>query len=78
MASDRSWMNRQLNASKRMTDEYKIGVENFIKFASARTDDSKGMIRCPRNECGNYYLKFPDNVTLDLCRHSIMLGYKIW
>ena len=41
-------------------------------------DDSNGRIRCPCNKCRNYYLKFPNNVTLDLYRHGILQGYTIW
>ena len=70
-------MNHQFDASKRVTD-YKIGIDNFIKFAIARTNDSKGKIRCPCTVCGNYYHKYPDDVTLDLHRHGITLGYIIW
>ncbi|KAK1392675.1 hypothetical protein POM88_011731 [Heracleum sosnowskyi] len=30
------------------------------------------------NQCGNYYIKYPDDVILDLCRHDIMPGYTTW
>ncbi|KAK1401667.1 hypothetical protein POM88_001272 [Heracleum sosnowskyi] len=78
MASDRSWMNRRFDANKKITDDYKIGVEDFIRYAVARTEDSKGRIRCPCTECGNYYIKYPDDVILDLYRHGIMPGYTTW
>ncbi|KAK1371519.1 hypothetical protein POM88_037611 [Heracleum sosnowskyi] len=78
MASDRSWMNRRFDVNKKITDDYKIGVEYFIRYAVARTEDSKGRIRCPCTECGNYYIKYPDDVILDLYRHGIMPGYTTW
>ncbi|KAK1393864.1 hypothetical protein POM88_012920 [Heracleum sosnowskyi] len=78
MASDRSWMNRRFDANKKITDDYKIGVEDFIRYVVARTEDSKGRIRCPCTECGNYYIKYSDDVILDLYRHGIMLGYTTW
>lgn len=78
MTSDRSWMNRRFDANKKLTDDYKIGVDDFIRYAVARTEDSKGRIRCPCKECGNYYIKYPDDVILDLYRHGIMPGYTTW
>ncbi|XP_074337044.1 uncharacterized protein LOC141674221 [Apium graveolens] len=78
MTSDCSWMNRRFDASKNITEEYKIGVDGFIKFAIANTDDSKGRIRCPCNECGNFYIKNPDDMILHLYRHGIMPAYTIW
>ncbi|XP_074336058.1 uncharacterized protein LOC141673226 [Apium graveolens] len=78
MTSDRSWMNRRFDASKNITKEYKIGVDGFIKFSVANTDDSKGRIRCPCNECGNFYIKNPDDVILHLYRYGIMPAYTIW
>ncbi|KAK1380434.1 hypothetical protein POM88_027178 [Heracleum sosnowskyi] len=71
-------MNRRFDANKKITDDYKIGVEDFIRYVVARTEDSKGRIRCPCTECGNYYIKYPDDVILDLYRHGIMPGYTTW
>ncbi|XP_074323805.1 uncharacterized protein LOC141660714 [Apium graveolens] len=71
-------MNRRFDARKNITEEYKIGVDGFIKFAVANTDDSKGRIRCPCNKCGNFYIKNPHDVILHLYRHGIMPAYTTW
>ncbi|KAK1382953.1 hypothetical protein POM88_020688 [Heracleum sosnowskyi] len=79
MASDRSWMHRRFDARNNITEEYKIGVQNFINVALKGDDvDSKGKIRCPCKECGNTWYKLPENVTYDLYRHGIMESYSTW
>ncbi|KAK1380968.1 hypothetical protein POM88_027712 [Heracleum sosnowskyi] len=80
MASDRSWIGRnRYNEAKYLTDEYKIGVDNFIHFAidHLREEDS-GLMRCPCRNCGNGTYKKPSTVKLDLYRHGIMQWYTIW
>lgn len=52
MASDRSWIGRnQYNEAKYLTEEYKIGVDSFIKFAIDHLEEEdNGLIRCPCRE----------------------------
>ncbi|KAK1399455.1 hypothetical protein POM88_009318 [Heracleum sosnowskyi] len=78
MASDRSWMHHRFDARNNITEEYKLGVQNFISVALRGEVDSKGRIRCPCKECGNSWSKLPDNVTYDLYRYGIMESYTTW
>ncbi|XP_074326600.1 uncharacterized protein LOC141664542 [Apium graveolens] len=78
MSSDRRWMNERFDARNNITEEYKLGVQNFIRVALKGDVDSKGRIRCPCKECGNIWYKLPDNVTYDLYRHGIMESYTRW
>ncbi|KAK1380944.1 hypothetical protein POM88_027688 [Heracleum sosnowskyi] len=68
MASDRSWMYRRFDSRNNITEEYKLGVQDFIKVALKVDVDSKGRIKCPCKECGNTWSKLPENVTYDLYR----------
>ncbi|KAK1375241.1 hypothetical protein POM88_031434 [Heracleum sosnowskyi] len=74
MASDRSWIGRnRYNEAKYLTDEYKIGVDNFIQFAIDHLrEEDNGLMRCPCRNCGNGTYKKPSTVKLDLYRHGIM------
>ena len=77
MASDRSWITRsRYNESRYLTDEYKNGVEDFIKFACENL--SGGVIRCPCGNCKNKHYKTPIAVKLDLYRYGMMQWYTIW
>ncbi|KAK1364911.1 hypothetical protein POM88_040472 [Heracleum sosnowskyi] len=78
MASDRSWIHHRFDARNNITEEYKLGVQNFISVALRGEVGSKGRIRCPCKECGNSWSKLPDNVTYDLYRYGIMESYTTW
>ncbi|KAK1381937.1 hypothetical protein POM88_019672 [Heracleum sosnowskyi] len=80
MASDRSWIGRnRYNEAKYLTDEYKIGVDNFIQFVIDHLrEEDNGLMRCPCRNCGNGTYKKPSTVKLDLYRHGIMQWYTIW
>ncbi|KAK1385030.1 hypothetical protein POM88_022765 [Heracleum sosnowskyi] len=80
MASDRSWVGRnRYNEAKYLTEEYKSGVDNFIKFAIYNLqEEDNGLIRCPCKECKNKYYKNPSTVKVDLYRHGIMQWYTRW
>ncbi|XP_074383286.1 uncharacterized protein LOC141724892 [Apium graveolens] len=80
MASDRSWIGRhRFNEAKYLTEDYKNGVDNFIKFAIENLDpEDNGLIRCPCKNCGNEYYKYPSTVKVDLYRHGIMQWYTRW
>ena len=68
MASDRSWISRnRYNESRYLTDEYKNGVDDCIKFACEnlhRRND--GLIRCPCGNRKNKHYKDLIAVKLDL------------
>ncbi|KAK1378725.1 hypothetical protein POM88_025469 [Heracleum sosnowskyi] len=80
MAVDRSWVGHSwYNEAKYLTEEYKSGVDNFIKFAIYNLqEEDNGLIRCPCKECKNRYYKNPSTVKVDLYRHGIMQWYTRW
>ncbi|XP_074369192.1 uncharacterized protein LOC141710524 [Apium graveolens] len=80
MTSDRSWIGRhRFNEAKYLTEDYKNGVDNFIKFAIVNLDpEDNGLIRCPCKNCGNEYYKYPSTVKVDLYRYGIMQWYTRW
>ncbi|KAK1372816.1 hypothetical protein POM88_029009 [Heracleum sosnowskyi] len=80
MALDRSWIGRnRYNEAKYLTEEYKVGVENFIEHAIENMqNEDNGRVRCPCRECGNSFYKYPSAVRVDLYRHGIMPWYTIW
>ncbi|KAK1394989.1 hypothetical protein POM88_014045 [Heracleum sosnowskyi] len=80
MALDRSWIGRnRYNEAKYLTEEYKVGVENFIEHAIENMQkEDNGRVRCPCRECGNSFYKYPSTVRVDLYRHGIMPWYTIW
>ncbi|KAK1359728.1 hypothetical protein POM88_044202 [Heracleum sosnowskyi] len=74
MAFDRSWVGRnRYNEAKYLREEYKSGVDSFIKFALDNLqEEDNGLIRCPCKECKNKHYKNPSTVKVDLYRHGIM------
>ncbi|KAK1395920.1 hypothetical protein POM88_005783 [Heracleum sosnowskyi] len=80
MALDHSWIgHNRYNEAKYLTEEYKVGVENFIKHAIENMQkEDNGRVRCPCRECGNSFYKYPSAVRVDLYRHGIMPWYTIW
>lgn len=80
MTFDRSWVgHNRYNEFKYLTEEFKIGVDDFIKFACDHLNPrDEGLIRCPCKECGNKYLKYPSAVKIDLYRNGIMEWYTKW
>ena len=80
MASDRSWVCRnRFNEFTYITEEYKNGVDNFLKFSCNHLEDEDGgLIRCPCLNCKNRYFKEPSVVKVDLYLHGIMQWYTKW
>ncbi|KAK1392395.1 hypothetical protein POM88_011451 [Heracleum sosnowskyi] len=80
MTYDRSWIGRnRYNEFKYLTEEYKIGVNDFIKFACDHRDpEDGGLIRCPCEDCANKYFKDPSDVKVDLYLNGIMKWYTKW
>ncbi|XP_031742398.1 uncharacterized protein LOC116404339 [Cucumis sativus] len=69
---DKSWMTQN-----RMSREYDLGVERFIKFGLSH---AKGLnsIRCPCLNCGNRLLKDVSTVRYHLYANGIDKSYKVW
>ncbi|KAL8120472.1 hypothetical protein AgCh_017587 [Apium graveolens] len=80
MTYDRSWVgHNRYNDLKYLTEEYKNGVDDFIKFACDHLDPRDGgLIRCPCNDCVNKYFKDPSAVKVDLYLNGIMEWYTRW
>ncbi|KAK1372139.1 hypothetical protein POM88_038231 [Heracleum sosnowskyi] len=80
MTYDRSWIGRnRYNEFKYLTEEYKIGVNDFFKFACDHRDpEDGGLIRCPCEDCANKYFKDPSDVKVDLYLNGIMKWYTKW
>ncbi|KAK1392083.1 hypothetical protein POM88_011139 [Heracleum sosnowskyi] len=74
MTSDRSWVGRsRYNEFKYLTEKFKIGVDDFLKFSCDHLDPrDNGLIKCPCKECGNGFLKYPSTVKIDLYRNGIL------
>ncbi|KAL0556194.1 hypothetical protein IC582_004704 [Cucumis melo] len=68
---DKSWMHKS-----RLSKEYELGVENFIKFGFSNTSTS--YIRCPCLKCGNCEKHNRKDVRDHLYVNGIDESYKIW
>ncbi|KAL4010655.1 hypothetical protein IC575_027666 [Cucumis melo] len=68
---DKSWMHKS-----RLSKEYELGVENFIKFGFSNTSTS--YIRCPCLKCGNCEKHSRKGVKDHLYVNGINESYKIW
>ena len=60
----------------RLSKEYELGVENFIKFGFSNTSTS--YIRCPCLKCGNCEKHSRNDVRDHLYVNGIDESYKIW
>nr|XP_017221555.1 PREDICTED: uncharacterized protein LOC108198305 [Daucus carota subsp. sativus] len=77
--NDRSWMNRRLESNRiTLTPEYKLGVEQFIKFAIENKGVVEDLMKCPCVNCKNGTWETIENVRYHLIANGICLGYKIW
>ncbi|KAK1385180.1 hypothetical protein POM88_022915 [Heracleum sosnowskyi] len=77
MSSDRSWMKRRFNGMGGITDEYKRGVDDFVKFAQ-QTKGAHGLIGCPCTKCKNLAWITEDDVKFHLYQNGIIEAYTVW
>ena len=77
MSSDRSWMSSRFDGKGGLSDEYKRGVDDFVKFAQ-RSKDSNDNILCPCNHCKNSAWRTEDEVKVHLYRFGIIESYTRW
>ena len=68
---DKSWMHKS-----RLSKDYELGVENFIKFGFSNTTSS--YIRCPCLKCGNCEKHSRKGVRDHLYVNGIDESYKFW
>ncbi|XP_073153787.1 uncharacterized protein [Henckelia pumila] len=69
---DKEWMSKN-----RLSPEYDIGVESFLKFALKNTDDPDA-IPCPCAKCGNIKKKNVQTIRAHLYSNGIDLTYHTW
>ncbi|KAJ6838238.1 uncharacterized protein M6B38_320165 [Iris pallida] len=77
---DRTWMYKRQHESKiGLNDEFKAGVEEFLKYASSQPDFMDGsLIKCPCVKCHNIPYKEVDLVRKHLYLKGFVQNYKQW
>src|ERR1051325_7816525 len=68
---DKSWMHKS-----RLSKDYELRVENFIKFGFSNANN--GFIRCPCLKCGNCEKQSRNGIQDHLYVNGIDESYKIW
>lgn len=76
----RKWMDKRVGHDKRVvTDEFMIGVEQFLEFACAQDHfKSEGVLRCPCKKCKCRAYHSVENVKGHLCMKGFMSNYYYW
>ncbi|GLT98389.1 hypothetical protein SLE2022_158960 [Rubroshorea leprosula] len=74
---DRSWIDRRVDNSGFVTDEFKEGVQFFVRFAFSRPN-AKSEIKCPCSKCKCRKWGNPEVVSVHLCKHGFMNNYYTW
>lgn len=64
-------------STDRRSEEYELGVENFINFAISHTNDPNCM-RCPCIACGNLKRSNAMNIKAHLFFNGIDQSYRLW
>ncbi|GLU15885.1 hypothetical protein SLE2022_323410 [Rubroshorea leprosula] len=77
MMDDRSWIDRCVDDSGFVTDEFKEGVKFFVRFAFSRPK-AKSEIKCPCSKCKCRKWGNPEIVSMHLCKHRFMNNYYTW
>ncbi|XP_074314669.1 uncharacterized protein LOC141649900 [Silene latifolia] len=65
-------------ASRRESEQYRLGVRDFIRYATSDLSSSSGKIYCPCGKCVNNKLLSPDEVNLHLLSSGMMCNYSTW
>ncbi|KAL2906146.1 putative ATP-dependent RNA helicase spindle-E [Bienertia sinuspersici] len=58
--------------------EYRVGVDDFMVYATRSLTSSDGKLRCPCIKCVNNKLLSPDDVNYHLLHFGIMRNYNNW
>ena len=66
-----------MNAS-RITEKYKNGVEEFLKFAQSNAQTMWGKYFCPCVKCGNGRRQTVDDIRTHLICEGIIHSYTKW
>ncbi|XP_074297118.1 uncharacterized protein LOC141627797 [Silene latifolia] len=65
-------------ASRRESEQYRLGVRDFMRYATSDLSSSSGKIYCPCGKCVNNKLLSPDEVNLHLLSSGMMCNYSTW
>ncbi|XP_074317203.1 uncharacterized protein LOC141653363 [Silene latifolia] len=60
------------------SEHYRVGVRDFMIYATSKAASSSGKIRCPCAKCVNNKLLSADEVNLHLLDTGIMCNYTTW
>ncbi|GLT41667.1 hypothetical protein SLA2020_157120 [Shorea laevis] len=74
---DRSWIDRRVDDFGFVTNEFKEGVQFFVRFAFSRPQ-AKSEIKCPCSKCRCRKWGNPEVVSMHLCKHGFMNNYYLW
>ncbi|GLT87375.1 hypothetical protein SLE2022_054610 [Rubroshorea leprosula] len=77
MMDDRSWIDRRVDDSGFVTDEFKEVVQFFVRFAFSRLK-AKSKTKCPCLKCKCRKWGNPEVVSVHLCKHGFMNNYYTW
>ncbi|CAH9108629.1 unnamed protein product [Cuscuta epithymum] len=80
LRNERLWMyNRVKPGRKGLTNEFKVGVDQFVNFACAQVEFvENGVIRCPCTKCRNQCYKNHRDVKVDLYKWGFESNYWHW
>ena len=76
MGDRRDWMYEGFKKGGCHTSEWFAKTQMFLDHAAALSQIDN--IRCPCNKCRNMTSHTKRQVTLHLCSHGFVPGYKIW
>ncbi|GLT46528.1 hypothetical protein SLA2020_202740 [Shorea laevis] len=77
MMEDRSWIDRRVDDGGFVTNEFKEGVQFFVRFAFFRPK-AKSEIKCPCSKCKYRKWGNPEVVFVHLCKYGFMNNYYTW
>jgi hypothetical protein len=76
MGDRRDWMYEGFKKGGCYTSEWFAKTQMFLDHAAALSQIDN--IRCPCNKCRNMMSHTKRQVTLHLCSHGFVPGYKVW
>jgi hypothetical protein len=76
MGDRRDWMYEGFKKGGCHISEWFAKTQMFLDYAAALSQIDN--IRCPCNKCRNMTSHTKRQVTLHLCSHGFVAGYKVW
>ncbi|CAH9072041.1 unnamed protein product [Cuscuta europaea] len=78
--NDRLWMYNRVNPGRKgLTNDFKVGVDQFVEFACAQpVFIENSVIKCPCRKCRNRRYKNPSDVKVDLYKWGFEENYWHW